>query len=77
MTPLHLEILLHYYCKADQWAFLTDTHSDYADNLQDGGLLKGLHVHTYEITDKGRFYIHHLLHTPFPETQFIIPEHTI
>lgn len=71
MTCLHLQILLHYYCSAEDWNCLSPTHTDYRQGLITDGLVAlgaGFSkTQAYGITDKGRFHVEHLLSTPLPK----------
>ncbi len=74
MTPLHLNILLHYYSHDDDWVMPTQTHLDYAQNHLDDGMLTKDHNRKTKlaITDKGRFFIDYILSLPLPESSYTI-----
>ncbi|MEE9532715.1 MAG: hypothetical protein V3W52_17185 [Syntrophobacteria bacterium] len=78
MTPLQLDILLHYHCRGNDYeqVFDNDTRNEQAMELADAGLLTLDKSDTplFAITDKGNFYIKHLLNIPLPVTGHTIPD---
>lgn len=74
MTPSRLEVLLHCYVnpcvhpRMDAPAVQEDIRV-----LKSHGLIRP-YDRTFEVTEKGEFYVKHLLSIPFPETTFVIPE---
>lgn len=75
MTALHLEILLWYYCCADEYGFEGNlTRTEYADHLVSDGVLAAGDGHPkYSITPRGRAFIEHILQLPFPKQQWVMP----
>lgn len=76
MTPLHLEIILHYATLADDF----DAHriklpvvSGAITWLFSEGMLEPGDKLMWQITDKGKFWLEHLLTIPFPELRWEIP----
>lgn len=73
-TPSDLELLLHCHVspqvhpRADAPAIIDGTR-----RLVDAGLIERMDRH-YGTTEKGKFYIAHLLKQPFPVVTFCIPE---
>jgi hypothetical protein len=74
LTPLHLQILLHYYTSPEPWPMLgVGCNSAYACHLCDRGLLErpignlSNPAGYFSITDKGRFMVNYLCATPIPE----------
>ena len=80
MTPLEVEILLHYRCsgrdyrEGDFEAPAVREAIDYFRNRT--GMLEtecnGL-GRNYQLTEKGRFYVDAICSIPLPEAQWIIP----
>jgi hypothetical protein len=75
MTPLHLEILLWYHCRANEYDFNGNpTRIEYAEHLlADGVLAAGDSNPKYSITPRGRAFIEHILQLPFPKQQWVMP----
>lgn len=77
-TPLHLEILLHYYCKADEFPRLhAPACAEYTIDLFNSDLLtySAADNRKWCITERGRFLIDHMLCVPNPDSCFVIPPH--
>jgi hypothetical protein len=72
---LHLEILLWYFCRADEYGFEGNaTRIEYAEHLvADRMLSKESGPVTYSITERGRFWLEHILSLPFPKQTWVIP----
>jgi hypothetical protein len=87
VTPLEIEILLHYYCRADDWRngdhsapILKDTfHRFLEDNLLTHA---NFHVERfedgtlkarYEVTDRGKAYCEALQALPLPIKVWVMP----
>lgn len=81
VTPLHIEIAMHYHCRTGQYEMVTtnETRRRYADDLADAGLLT-------RVPDAGSDAIVNYLPTPglavwieaicsvqFPVQQWVIP----
>lgn len=77
--PLELEVLLYYYKSPSCIMQPRSTAiSEFEDRLIDHGLLEMIDTmqqNNVRCTDKGRFYVAHLLSIPFPveERKFTIP----
>lgn len=79
-TPLQLQILLHYYCSAADFRegdFSAPAVREAIDSFRDcDGLLRSAEepkYGTYEITERGRCLIDHILKTPAPVQMWMIP----
>lgn len=80
MTPLQIQMMLHYHCSPEPYSVHNRTHAQsevvhrQRQQLLDDGMLS-VEGHTdsgYTVTDKGRFYIEYLLSVPVPSTKFVI-----
>lgn len=86
MTPFELNILLHYYCRADDWR--NGDHNKLAKDtigrFLDLDLVKHSNFHIerfddgslrarYALTDRGKAYVHALMNVPLPEQIWIVP----
>jgi hypothetical protein len=73
MTPLHLEMLIHYGTRGVEWKCLSELHQEYRQNLIDDGLLveesmvSGMN---FSLTPKGKFHLHHLCSHTLPISTF-------
>ena len=71
MTPFELDILLHYYCRADDHPSMRNPPPIWAEtirDLYDAQLLTGEGIVTiHKITERGRVLIAHMLSLPLPE----------
>lgn len=80
MTPLELEILLHYYCKARDYRDGDFSFPAVREAIESFVRYEKLLVSTpcsdsaYVITDRGKFYVDHLLNQPLPKQVWVIPE---
>lgn len=80
MTPLHLQIALHYHSHPDQHPMLHNAvHREYAEDLVAAGMLQpgagglsGREV-TYHATDGLAVFVEALCSTPFPVQQWVMP----
>jgi len=70
ITPIHLQILLHHYTTAETWEPLSDTHTEYKEELRQHGLLS-FKREELAITDKGRYHIEQILELPLPTQRWI------
>lgn len=76
MTSLQLDILNHYYGCANDYEFEgNDTRLQQASDLEVWELLtdETSDGNKYEIANRGRFFIEHILNLPLPDPTFIIP----
>lgn len=71
LTPLHLEIVLHYYARAEDMVNLdAPAVQGYAMHLISEGILQSGSKHegcSLTVTPKGAFWLMSLLSVPFPE----------
>lgn len=81
VTPLHLQIAIHYHVSPEQWPMLhVPIHQQYADDLKAAGLLRladgsgGGPFANYEKTDGLAVWIDAICSTPFPVKQWVMPE---
>lgn len=81
MTPLQLQMLVHYYAFMGDYEQVpaNDTRREQCEQMAKVGLLISCAdpLDTgaiFEITDKGRFYLRHILATPLPVSVWKIPE---
>lgn len=74
MTPSRLEVLLHCHVSPERHP-RSDAPAVHEDIrvLKANGLIEP-YDRTHRTTEKGEFYIKHLLSVPFPVTDFKIPE---
>lgn len=79
-TPLQMEILLHYYCSASDFRegdFSAPAVRSAIDSFAEvEGLLTASsqpEYGAYEITERGRCLIDHILETPAPVQMWVIP----
>ena len=79
MTPLQLEILLHYYACANDFRdgdFSAPAVREAIDRFKDGEMLTiddGKGVATYMLTERGRVYVEAVLAVPLPERRWVMP----
>ena len=75
MTPLQLDILLHYYCRAVEYhqVKVNDTRMSQAKSLVRKGLLsfESSREIKFQITRKGKAHIKQLLNLKVPDLVFI------
>lgn len=70
MTPLELSVLLHYYITNER--FPTSSARDEAELMfMDANMLEH---DSFILTEKGIYFIDHILNTPFPATSYTIPQ---
>lgn len=81
VTPLHLQIAIHYHISPGQWPQLSvPIHRQYADDLKAAGLLRlkdssgGGSFACYEKTDGLAVWIDAICATPFPVKQWVMPK---
>lgn len=74
MTPLHIELALHYHCKAIQHERLHafGTVRDYAEDLVTAGMLER-EGDGYRKTDGLAVFVMALCATPFPVKHWVMP----
>lgn len=75
MTPLHIEILMHYYTRGGHPPMLTPTWYEYRDHLErTWGLIEpDTHSDCFHVTEKGSVWINAILSVPFPKQVWVIP----
>lgn len=77
ISALELRILLHYYYSPDPWGSEGGVAVNHAfSRFYAEGLLDRCDGGRTYLTEKGKFYVEHILATPFPEMKriYIIPE---
>ena len=80
MTPLMIEILIHYYCRVDDFRDLdAPAVKDAIDYFLDNGLIKiNTNTKYYGVytgnQDALKVYIEALCNVPLPELKWVIPE---
>ena len=73
LTPLHIEIMLHYACTSSPFPRLgAPACAEYAQQLYVEGLLMDDGA-GFKATDKGKAWIHYLCEVPFPIQQWVLP----
>lgn len=78
MTPLQIQMMLHYYAIAEPYSVHNRTHAQSAavygqrQQLIDDGMLSVNIDSGYTVTEKGQFYIEYLLSVPVPSIKFVI-----
>lgn len=77
MTPLQIEILLHYHCCPGDYRdgdFAAPAVREAIDGFRDAGLLKDSgQGRIYEPTDGVRAYVDALCAVPLPVLQWVVP----
>lgn len=81
VTPLHIQIAMHYHCHPGQYEMVTtnETRRQYAEDLVRAGLLRKEGCLTsgpivgYAATDGLRVWIEAICSVPFPVQQWVIP----
>lgn len=75
-TPLNLGVLLHHYYSPKPYSPDTEVGRRANNYLLANGMIReGAAKDVYDLTEKGQFYIRHILDVlPFPETTYYIPE---
>ena len=76
MTPLHLEILMWYYSRGNDYPFEGNpTRKDYAEHLVTDGILARQNAERqFFVTEKGKFWIEYVLALPWPKQKWVMPE---
>ena len=67
MTPLHLEILMHYFVSGTMFPRSTPTITEYQGHLVELGLLDT----ELSVTEKGKLWIERVLNTPMPVQKWV------
>lgn len=79
MTPLQLEMLLHYYASADDFRdgdFGAPSVREAIAHFKAAEMLTisdGTSNATYSITERGRVYVEAVLAVPMPERRWVMP----
>ena len=78
MTPLHIDILLHYYTRPGDYRdgdFSAPAVKEYVGWLAGNDLISSAHckVEKYEITDRGRALVDAICDTPLPINKWVVP----
>lgn len=77
MSPLEIEILLHYHVSPGDWRegdFSAPKCNQVFQRFLDNGLLMKSDKRAYQITKKGEFYVTEgLCKVPLPKQVFVIP----
>jgi hypothetical protein len=79
VTPLHIQIALHYYCFRTDWDCSTPKHTEYVEDLCRAGLLERSgwphSSRRFEATDGLKAYVEALtaIKLPVLETRWVIP----
>lgn len=82
MTPLHIEMLLHYYTRPGDYRdgdFSASAVSEYLAQLLENGLIGPLQDEgpeertAYQITDKGKFLVNVICNMPMPVQSWAMP----
>lgn len=73
MTPLHLEILLHYYISPDPFPRKSATISQYTEDLSAKQLLKqsAFNPTVFKVTERSELWIKRALETPLPVQRWV------
>ena len=69
LTPLHLEILMHYNCSNNFFRASNQTIIEFHNDLVKLNLLDI--NNGYFITDKGKVWLEHILETPMPVQEWV------
>lgn len=80
MTPLHIQLMLHYYAVAEPYAKNDLEHatsravSDYTKELLEYGLIvKDVGPSGFKSTDRGNAYVQMLCNLPLPVCKWVAP----
>ena len=74
ITPLHIEIMLHYNCCEENFPRLNaPACQEYAKQLAVEGLLEEGVGSVYRVTSKGKAWVCYLCMVPFPIQQWVLP----
>lgn len=81
MTPLHIEILLWYHCRAEPFAIREPEHArstvvrDFRASLMKDNLIyeSSTSGSGYTLTDRGKAFIEFILDTPLPVCKWVRP----
>lgn len=80
MSPLGINIMLHYYCCCDDWQCLTEAHTELVVGFQRQGLLTEQwrtadekDMPKYRISARGTAYVKFLCAMPLPEIRWYVP----
>lgn len=70
-----LQVLLHIYSRPVNFPEDSEASKDAHQRLLRNGLIqnRGLEDYNWEVTEKGSFFVKHLLEVPFPIPQWVIP----
>lgn len=67
MTPVQMEVILHYYYNDSSFVSRRASHSEAKRHLLSVGLLQEpMDANSYRITDRGRVYVESLIKVPLP-----------
>lgn len=74
-TPLHMEILFHYWVHGQEpFPRRSQVIQDYTDELKADGILRPFPGCEYlGVSEKGRRWIYMILETPYPVEQWVDP----
>lgn len=74
VSPMHVEIALHYHCISEQHPDLhIPAYEECARDLENGGLLRSLPRGGYEASDGLAVWIEAICSTPFPALKWVMP----
>ena len=84
MSPLHLQILLHYYAIAEPYAANNPGHANslavkaYTQDLIDKNLIlaDATSGSGYRVTERGEFFVSHICSLPLPVSGWRMPSHS-
>ena len=73
ITPLHLEILMHYFVYATPFRADSETIRSYIQYWVEVGCLEPTDAGTlsYDVTEKGQAWINKVLSTPMPTQKWV------
>lgn len=78
MTPLQIEILLHYHCSPDDYRggdFSAQAVKESIVKLVNDRLLERIEAdRTWELTERGRAMVEFLCAVPLPVAKWVLPE---
>ena len=78
VTPLHLEIVMHYYTNGDDIPNLNaPAVREYLEDLKLSGMIEDIRQdavarRSYRTTERGRVWLNYLLTVPFPEQAWVM-----
>ena len=79
MTPLEIDMMLHFYCRADSypWRGAPAEQAALQRFREEGLVVEPLNVDKVKLTDRGRAYVNFLMDMPLPVAKWSLPGYTL